>query len=302
MSGICPRCDKRCYDAEGLQAIGSWWHNTCFKCKECNKALSLSSYSNKDNELYCKQGYGSNFGPKGFRGGTSTKTGAEVEKKDNDGEIPVYGMDKEIQAKLAAKFDPEKENAVRSWIAELIGPCDAPTLHEELKDGSRLCTLLNTIKPGAVKFKASKMAFVMRENIVKYLDACKALGMMETDCFVTQDLFEGDNLVAVIDQIYALGALSRKVDGFNGPYLGVKFADENKREFSEEVLRKQHIPQIMQGSIAVEKEKGTDHIVRYGKVGQEMGESFGGSSQINEGSIQHSREGNLDAINRNRLN
>merc|ERR1712165_131328 len=52
------------------------------------------------------------------------------------------------------------------------------------------------------------------------------------------------------------------------------------------------------GSIAIEKEKGTDHIVRYGKVGQELGESVGGTSQQNEGSVERSKGKKLDNVSR----
>merc|ERR1712141_779315 len=150
------------------------------------------------------------------------------------------------------------------------------------------------------KINKNKMAFKQRENIVNYLDACKKLGMRDTDCFVSQDLFEGDNMVAVIDQIYALGALSRKTKGFEGPYFGVKFADENKREFTEEQIKagKKFVPLQNAGSIAVDKGKGTDKIVKYGLVGQDMGESVdeSGVSQQNAGSIAIEKEKGTDHI------
>jgi len=53
----------------------------------------------------------------------------------------------------------------------------------------------------------------------------------------------GDNAGAVVDQLFSLGAASRDVADFQGPYLGVKFAKENVREFSEEVRSIAHLPQ-----------------------------------------------------------
>jgi len=45
--------------------------------------------------------------------------------------------------------------------------------------------------------------------------------MNETDLFVTQNLYEGTNLVLVIDNIVALSGLARKQDDYDGPLLGV---------------------------------------------------------------------------------
>merc|ERR1719498_789304 len=117
----------------------------------------------------------------------------------------VFGMDKDIQNKIKAKFDPERQAQAQAWIEQLTGktfPSDS--FHESLKDGTLLCELINKIKPGSVKkIAVTKMVFKQRENIVQYLDACKKIGMKESDCFVTQDLFEGDNMVVVVDQIFA---------------------------------------------------------------------------------------------------
>lgn len=211
----------------------------------------------------------------------------------------VFGMDKDIQNKLKAKFDPEKQAQAQAWVETIIGSKFTGTFHEELKDGVKLCKLINIIKPGSVpKINETKMAFKQRENIVNYLEGCKKLGMKESDCFVTQDLFEGDNMIVVIDQIFTLGAVSRKVNGFKGPYLGVKLSDENKREFSEEQLiaMRMAVPMHNAGSVYIEKEKGTDSIVMYGKVGQEMGQASSEVTQQNSGGIAVEKNKGVDAI------
>lgn len=41
----------------------------------------------------------------------------------------------------------------------------------------------------------------------------------------------------VVDGIHAVGRASQKVKGFSGPYIGVKVADKNERNFTEEQLR-----------------------------------------------------------------
>merc|ERR1712025_296398 len=170
---------------------------------------------------------------------------------------------------------------------------------EFLKDGRILCQLINKIKPKtARKVGKSKAPFVCRENICKYLEGCKKLGMIETDCFVATDLYDGHNKIAVIDEITCLGSISRDVKGFDGPYLGPKKSKENKREFSEETLAKgrSFVPLQNAGSIAVEKESGTDHIVMYGKAGTELGKSVGGISQQNAGSIETDKGKGTDHI------
>jgi len=150
-----------------------------------------------------------------------------------------YGLDAEIQAKLDAKFDPRKAAQAQAWIEALIGERLQGSLHDALKSGVALCKAVNAIKPGLVKnINMMNSPFKHRENIAAYLDACRQLGLKEVELFVTQDLYEGDNLVVVIDNIFAVGAAAQKIGSFHGPYIGVKRADENARNFSEDVLAK----------------------------------------------------------------
>jgi hypothetical protein len=238
----------------------------------------------------------------------------------------VFGIDKNIQNRMKAKFDPERQAQAQAWLEKVTEEDldkyneDTPpknprsSFHRALYDGRLLCKALNTItkdmpgkklsksgKPKKIipKISESKMPFQQRENLTKYINACKSLGMAETDCFVSQDLYEGDNIVAVIDQIFALGMLSRqKKINWQGPKFGVKKSDENKREFSAETLAKgkAFVPLQNSGSIAVEKSKGTDHIVMYGKAGTELGQSEGGISQQNAGSIAVEKSKGTDHI------
>jgi len=211
----------------------------------------------------------------------------------------VFGMDKDLMDKMKAKYDPESEKAVQEWICTVLDIEWEGEFLEFLKDGQVLCALINKIKPkSARKVSKSKAPFVCRENICKYLNGCKKLGMKETDCFVATDLYDGHNKIAVIDQITGLGSISRDIKSFNGPYLGAKRAKENKREFSEETLKagRAFVPLQNAGSIAVEKESGTDHIVMYSKAGTELSKSVGGISQQNAGSIQVDKGKGTDHI------
>ena len=51
----------------------------------------------------------------------------------------------------------------------------------------------------------------------------------------TVDLVEAQNLAQVQTTLYKMGGQAQKV-GFSGPVIGVKQADANKREFSQEQL------------------------------------------------------------------
>ncbi len=60
--------------------------------------------------------------------------------------------------------------------------------------------------------------------------------MPVTELFQTVDLFEKKNIAQVTMSLFALGRQAQR-HNFQGPVLGPKLAEENKREFSEEQLR-----------------------------------------------------------------
>ena len=149
----------------------------------------------------------------------------------------LYGMDKELAEKQAAKWDPKLEAEARQWIEAVTGMEIGADLHEGLKSGVILVTLVNTIQPGILKAPSKMSApFKQMENIGNYLSACTKLGVSAHDSFQTVDLFEGKNMVQVINQIHRLGSVAAS-RGFQGPALGVKMATANAREFTEEQMR-----------------------------------------------------------------
>lgn len=211
-------------------------------------------------------------------------------------------MDREIQERIRAKFDMGKASEAAAWLEQLtereVDPAD---LVGSLKSGVVLCKALNKIKRKTVKkINKSSMAFKERENIVNYLEGCKQLGMKEIDNFVTQDLYEGDNLTLVVNQIFTLAMLAERVPGFEGPYLGTaRLATENKRQFSEETIRegKNFVPLQNQGSVAVKKSVGVDKIIQYANVDEKMVHSSEPSQQT-MGSVTTEKEIRTDAIDR----
>ena len=127
-----------------------------------------------------------------------------------------------------ARQDLEAE--ARAWIEAVLDErLGESSLQEELKDGVVLCRLVDAIKPGSCpKPSVSRMPFKQMENIGNYLSACTKLGVPAPDSFQTVDLFEGKNMVQVINQIHRLGSVAAS-RGFQGPTLGVKQATANAR-------------------------------------------------------------------------
>eukprot|EP00163_Fabomonas_tropica_P014082 TRINITY_DN2572_c0_g1_i23.p2 TRINITY_DN2572_c0_g1~~TRINITY_DN2572_c0_g1_i23.p2 ORF type:complete len:200 (+),score=48.62 TRINITY_DN2572_c0_g1_i23:66-602(+) len=144
---------------------------------------------------------------------------------------PMYGVDKELAAKRAAKYDPELEAQARDWIQQVTGETvgtGPDDFCESLKSGVILCNLINKIKPGAVKkVNNSKIAFMQIENVGNYTKACQQLGVNPSDLFDPPVLIEGKDPGAVVRNIHSLGRTAQKI-GFSGPQLGVKESQGQK--------------------------------------------------------------------------
>lgn len=153
---------------------------------------------------------------------TYSSSAAVGSKAGGEGDDRVYyGLDADIQQKFAAKQDVGLEQRARRWLEMLTGTKLNGPLQESLKSGVILCQAINVIKPGLVRnVNISDAPFKQRENIESYLKACKALGMNETDLFPTMYLYEGTNMVVVVDNIFALGGLVQNMTGYRGPQLG----------------------------------------------------------------------------------
>jgi len=135
---------------------------------------------------------------------------------------PASAIEQQESPTAAARrqIDPSLEKEVSSWVTEVLGlpPSNEP-LDEFLKSGVILCQLVNKINPGSVKYRESKIPFMMLENINSYLAACNSLGLPSNTLFQPSDLFEKKNMNLVLASIHALGRMSAKIPGFSGPYL-----------------------------------------------------------------------------------
>merc|ERR1711874_909252 len=64
LSNDCKMCGKQVYQMEKIVAEKASWHKNCFRCKECNKNLSLETYQSHEGNLYCKPHFKELFQPK----------------------------------------------------------------------------------------------------------------------------------------------------------------------------------------------------------------------------------------------
>lgn len=151
-------------------------------------------------------------------------------------DVPTYGLDAELQAKAAAKYDANAEEEAAQWIQAITDVEVVGDFFGVLCTGEVLCHLMNSIRPGIVpKVNEAGMPFKERENISNFLKACRALGVQEYSLFSTDDLYEKKDLNSVVRCIHALGgALCRSVPEFTGPHLGVADTSKTKRDQKRE--------------------------------------------------------------------
>lgn len=160
---------------------------------------------------------------------------------------PAYGLSRECMLKAQAKFEMPRAIEALDWIRAVTeldleplnlekGFQDQLDFADVLKDGTALCTLINKLHPGSVsKINTMKAPFKQRENLEMFLKACESYGLKSHDLFQVNDLYERKNLYMVVNCMFALGGLAQK-KGFLGPTIGVKVADENRRDFTKEKL------------------------------------------------------------------
>lgn len=141
---------------------------------------------------------------------------------------------------INSKYSDELANECLEWVKEITGEPintsgDMDNFFEVLKDGVILCKLVNALKAGSVKkINESKMAFKCMENINAFTEVAKSMGVPNQETFQSVDLWERQNLNAVVICLQSLG---RKVGQFGKPSIGPKEADKNVRHFTDEQLR-----------------------------------------------------------------
>jgi len=125
---------------------------------------------------------------------------------------PSYGLDADIAQKQAGKLDPKLEAEAKQYISEWTGT-PVNDLAQDLHTGVLLCNFINKIGtaythayggPPVRQISSMNMPFKHMENIGNFLVGCEKLGLRKVDCFMTVDLYEAKNLVAVVDTVLAL--------------------------------------------------------------------------------------------------
>jgi len=138
------------------------------------------------------------------------------------------------------KRDPALEADVQEWIETITGkkwPAGVDYA-KALQDGQILCELMNKLRADAkpIKINTTGASFKLMENINNFQKGCVAYGCADTDLFQTADLFEGKDIAAVTNSIFALGRQTYLHPEWAGPWLGPKPAESNQRTFDEATI------------------------------------------------------------------
>lgn len=110
-----------------------------------------------------------------------------------------FGLDKEIAARMNAKYDKNLEADVQSWIEDQLGMKFDKEFGEMLKNGVVLCELVNKLMPGKVKkINRAGGLFRFQENITNFLRVCREIGVNEASLFPTESLAQLKDLNQVL--------------------------------------------------------------------------------------------------------
>jgi len=227
--------------------------------------------------------------------------------RQSEAKTNAHGLDRDLWAKIDGKFDPIKAQKVLDWICAVTGEdTGGEEFGPALKNGYLVAKLIQTIDPEVKnrikkrrwKPKKTNMPFQCREQIELFGKACKNLGMNQTDLFTAQDLYEQENLNQVMNTLYSLNAIAQDVVSFDGPYIedGFAKAQENRRNFSEETLRKgaNAIPFASRGAIDRNEGARLDGAGILKTAGNEDHKVSNVVPQWSQGSIAHESDRRLD--------
>ncbi|KAF4523285.1 hypothetical protein B566_EDAN009408 [Ephemera danica] len=140
-------------------------------------------------------------------------------------------LERQVRAKLMGKRDVAQEKEAQEWIEAVLGEkFPAGQLYEDvLRDGQVLCRLMNKLQPGSIQ--------KINSSGGQFQQALKAYGVADVDVFQTVDLYEKKDISQVTTTLFALGRQTYRHSTWQGPFLGPRPSEENKRDFSEEQLR-----------------------------------------------------------------
>lgn len=152
----------------------------------------------------------------------------------------------EAAQKVHKKYDNDRGLIALQWVSSQVGiplpdgyDGNAMATHQLLKDGMVLAKLANVVEANTVKAsllnKVPTMAFKQMELINLFLAMMVSKKYVtETEIFQTVDLFENQNMNAVVITIEALG---RHLMTLGRPGFGKAESVGEKREWTEQQLR-----------------------------------------------------------------
>lgn len=114
-------------------------------------------------------------------------------------------------AASSAGYGGDLQAEAQEWIESVTGEAFEMEFADSLRDGVKLCTLLNTIKPNSIRrvnTKEGQNKFKQMENISNFIRGCRDIGVKEYSLFETVDLYEGKDVGLVVK------CLVRTVFGF----------------------------------------------------------------------------------------
>jgi len=180
-----------------------------------------------------------------------------------------YGLTRELADKINAKYSIEDEQEIIAWLCDITnvdGPAEEgpDAFRQWLSDGTILCALMDVLQPGIckrphdvskIKLQALK-GHKANENISFFLQAAQNYGVPSSNLFQTVDLTDGQNMAQVQTGLYNIGSMAQKKK-FEGPVIGAKMADENRRDFSQATLQAgKNIISLQMGTNQVASQKG----------------------------------------------
>ncbi|VEU19874.1 DEKNAAC100607 [Brettanomyces naardenensis] len=148
----------------------------------------------------------------------------------------ITNLDQDLKASRLAKYqNTQLIQEVKDWLYNVLGNAidrsqlERDDLVDFLKDGSVLCSLVNTVwGDGALKYKRSKMAFVQMENIEKFLNFIRAKGVAQDELFQTVDLYEAKDPYQVVMTLQALSRVINKTFS-KYPLIGPTISKKHER-------------------------------------------------------------------------
>ncbi|KAI8887631.1 kinase-like protein [Backusella circina FSU 941] len=108
-----------------------------------------------------------------------------------------------------AKNQLDEEKAISYLNQTLDISIKQGQLKTALHSGVILCNLVNHFKPGTIKNVGQKdFSFIKMDNITRFLQGAKKLGIEDCHLFQTNDLFDAKNIPSVIHTILTLAQLT----------------------------------------------------------------------------------------------